>query len=88
MKQFSKKNGYYKYYNSDGLSTRIKVNELEIDSKGILIKFLQNGHWMYHTPDAKKHNFENAFDCINFILKNLENENLVFEVISLKEKLN
>jgi hypothetical protein len=84
LKQFSRKNEYYKYYNSEGISTRIKVSEFNQDSFGCLIKFFQNGHWFYHHPKVK---FKDQFDCINFILKNLENTNLVFEIIGLKENL-
>ena len=77
-------NGYFKFYNKEGLSCRVKCPK-EIQ-KEILIKFKNRDEtaWAYHSP---KRTFRNCLEVVNFILKNLENENMVFKIISLKETI-
>jgi len=71
-------NGYYKFYNKEGLSCRIKCTD-EV-SGNVLIKFKGRDEaiWAYHSP---KRTFRNCLDVTNFILKNLENPNMVFKIV-------
>ena len=73
-------NGYYKFYNKAGISCRIKC---EVEAKGqVLIKFKHRDdhQWLYHVPDKK---FRNCLEITNFILKNLENQNMVFKITTM-----
>ena len=71
-------NGYFKFYNKEGMSTRIKCSE-PINGE-VLIKFKNKNaaEWLYHAPQRK---FRNCLEVTNFILKNLENENMVFKIV-------
>ena len=80
------KNGYYKYYNSAGVSTRIR-NEFKPEAgvlKRALIKFklVDEISWMYHTPTKS---FKDQFEVMNHVLKNLESENMVFKIYNIDE---
>jgi len=88
-KKYSKENGYYKYYNSEGLKCRIKVTKNARCRKddNFIIAFLrpQDYNWNYHMPVDKKSKkvviFKDCFDAINFILKNLETDGTIFKII-------
>jgi hypothetical protein len=77
-------NGYFKFYNKEGISCRIKCND-EVDG-AILIKFKQKeeANWMYHVPNR---GFRNCLEVSNFILKNLENDNMVFKIVSMQKTI-
>jgi hypothetical protein len=83
------KNGYYKFYNSQGIYCRIKCNNVE--NNEVLIKFKQKNetNWMYHSPNKR---FHSCLEVANYILKNLDNQNMIFKIIpinhSLKESIN
>ena len=78
-------NGYYKFYNKNGLQCRIKCEAEKIDGE-VMIKFKPKDQteWMYHMPKRK---FRHCLEVTNFILKNLENNNMVFKVVVPHEKL-
>ena len=80
-KQFSKKNGFYKYYNSEGKVCRIKVaNNIKCQENfECIVSFWQptDAEWKMHIPSKK---FKDAFDAINFILKNLETSGTIFKI--------
>lgn len=71
-------NGYFKFYNKDGVSCRIKCDQ-EINGE-VLIKFKSKDDdgWFYHSP---RREFGNSLDVANFILKNLENQDMIFKVL-------
>jgi len=77
-KKYNRKNGYFKHYNSKGISCRIKFADKITNSK-ILVKFKYKDdlEWMYHSPDRK---FVDESDVINYLCKNLENRNRVFKI--------
>ena len=78
-------NGYYKFYNKAGLSCRIKSSG-HIDGSEILIRFKHKDDlgWLYHAPKRK---FRNCLDATNFILKNLENEGMIFKISPVSSTL-
>ena len=82
MKKYNSKNGYFKHYNKNGHSCRIKVSKKALNKTNseFLIKFkkAKDETWLYHYPSKK---FRCVNEVITFILKNLENKNLVFKVI-------
>jgi len=79
--EYKSKNGYFKHYNKEGISCRIKVKKEalnKIDSDFIIaFKRKRDLGWNYHSP-KKKFRCINA--VINHILKNLENKNMVFKI--------
>jgi len=88
MKKHSKNNGYFKYYNKEGKSCRIKFDNdfkfIEEKKKfNIIIKFKKDDEtlWNYHSPFRK---FKSIFEIINYILKNLENDKMVFKISKSK----
>ena len=80
-KQFSKKNGFYKYYNSEGKVCRIKISDKIKCQENFecLISFwhANDAEWKMHSPSKV---FKDIFEVINFILKNLENDRVVFKI--------
>lgn len=83
MKRFSKKNGYYKYYNKEGKWCRIKIKDSSCvgntGRKEVLLKFqgpMDDG-WLITTIDKE---FDNVFDIIHYLCKNLETNGTVFKV--------
>jgi hypothetical protein len=88
-KKYSKTNGYYKYYNSEGLKCRIKVTKNAKCRKNdaFTIAFLRpfDYNWNYDIPVDKKNKkmkiFKDCFDVINFILKNLETDGTIFKIL-------
>ena len=81
MEKYTKKDGYYKYYNSEGKKCRIKIEPELLNGKNFKVfvwfKKEDDAHWLVHQPKKK---FRDAFHVINFILKNLENDNLIFKI--------
>jgi len=72
------KNGFYKYFNKDGKCARIKFTDCFKDAK-VMIKFKKKDEfeWKYHSPDKI---FKEQGDVIRFIMNNLENDCVFFEV--------
>jgi len=87
-KKYSRKNGYYKFYNKEGIPFRIKfagIRDIEFEnSREILVKFKDQDEieWKFHSPSKK---FNNVFDIIKYIGMNLENTNVVFKIQFMKE---
>jgi hypothetical protein len=77
-------NGYFKFYNKNGQSCRIKCQE-EIKGQ-VLIKFKPHdeGAWLYYAP---KREFRNCLEVANFILKNLESNGTVFKILAFKKNI-
>ena len=75
-------NGYYKHYNKEGRSCRIKVSRkaLSRTDDEFILKYRSKSmeHWLYHSPRGK---FRCANAVIVHILKNLENDNMIFKII-------
>lgn len=82
-KKYSKRNGYYKYYNKNGVSCRVKFeNKMAINSKtaNVIIEFNKENDIEVSNMHMPARYFNNDFEILNFILKNLETSNLVFKV--------
>jgi len=89
MKKYKSARGYYKYYNSEGKSLRIKFSkefkELECKEREpnekfkISLKFKHDEHWHYHTPSKS---FANIFDVIKYLCTNTTTEGTIFKVLS------
>lgn len=81
MKKFNRKNGYFKHYNSNGTSIRIKVKGICISNSRVIIKFKnqEDIEWLYQIPDTM---FTSSNDAINHICKHTENPNMVFQILS------
>ncbi len=82
-----KENGYFKFYTATGLSCRIKSSG-NIRGK-ILIRMqdtnaTSDSNWLFYSPGRS---FENCLDAANYILKNLEKENMVFKISSMSSSL-
>lgn len=75
------KNGYYKYYNAEGKSCRIKiyVDKIKLPDTGILLKYKgpEDIFWNYHVPN--KH-FGNVFEIIKYLSKNTEVDGTIYKV--------
>jgi len=78
---YKSKKGYFKHYNANGISCRIKVTRYALtktDSEFLIaFKSKKEEFWNYHSPDRK-------FRCVNevivFILKNLISKNMIFKI--------
>jgi len=83
MKQYSKKNGYYKHYTATGKKFRVKIVptvQEHNSSNNVLIKFKTDKHsegWMYTYPTAK---LDSVNSVINYLGKNTENTGNIYEV--------
>ncbi len=80
-------NGYYKFYNKEGISCRIKCDDTEEKFEGnCIIKFKQidDPTWMFHAPTKE---FRNCLEVTNYILKNLENSNMVFKILPMQKRI-
>ena len=79
--KYKSKNGYFKHYNKDGISCRIKIAKdalLKTNNEFIItFKHKNDLSWKYHSPEK---NFRCVNEVIVFILKNLENKNMVFKI--------
>jgi hypothetical protein len=75
--KYKSRNGYFKFYNKNGLSCRIKIQD-EISGK-FIIKYKGPDEiiWNYISPDFSAITIE----VINYILKNLETDNSVFKIV-------
>ena len=75
-------NEFYTYYNKKGLKAKIKVTNKALEKKNtyFIIKFMRqiDDDWLYHYPDKK---FSCHLEVINYILKNLESNNVKFKVV-------
>jgi hypothetical protein len=75
---------YDEFYNQDGKKCYIKISrkflthELEIVGR-VLIRFKSKNdiEWMYHTP---VHKFVTLTEVMNFIIINLENDDMQFKI--------
>jgi ribosomal protein S19E (S16A) len=77
-------NGYFKFYNGHGLSCRIKCDK-EINGQTLIkFKHRSDSHWLYHVPNKT---FRNCLEVANFILKNLENDGMVFKITGMKRSI-
>jgi len=80
--KYKSKNGYFKHYNKEGISCRIKVakSALAKTDSELMVKFKgsKDEFWSWHFPRRK---FRDASEVIVFILKNLVNENMVFKIV-------
>jgi len=78
--KYSRKNGYYKYYNKEGKQCRVKFIE-NIENSRALFKLIypnsEDPISMYITRKTFKDNFE----ILHHIVKNLETDGLVIEII-------
>ncbi len=79
--KFSKKEGYYKYYNKEGKWCRIKFDD-NLKCKENFRCFIwfwrpKDSTWLVHSPNKK---FKDVFHVINFICKNLETNGVIFKV--------
>ena len=87
MKQYSKKNGYFKYYNKDGVSLRIKIDmtRCHFEPQHVLISFTHSdGSWVHHIPEKK---FTDIHDIVNHVCRNTENKNVVFRIGKITKKI-
>jgi len=69
--------GYYKFYNAEGKSCRVKCKSVE-GSCIIKFKHVNEHEWLYHSPNR---DFNSCTDAINFILKNLISDGMIFKVV-------
>ncbi len=75
---------YHKFYNKEGKRAKIKfVHPRELESVKpfeAIIRFKSENDelWKYHSPKRK---FHGALDIITYILKNLEHDKLLFEIL-------
>jgi hypothetical protein len=77
-------NGYFKFYNGSGIPCRIKCQGEVKGTALIKFKHKDTTDWMYHVPNKK---FRNCLEVVNFILKNLENKEMIFKIISMQESI-
>jgi hypothetical protein len=80
-KKFSKSNRYYKYYNKEGKSCRIKFfTDIKEEGENVILKYKEcgAGDWHYHVPKKK---FKNKEELIWYICKNLENDKICFQIL-------
>jgi len=77
---YKKKNGFYKHYNKDGISTRIRIVHDKIKSgmKDIMIIYCNKNEVVPNL--IVKSGFTSDSQVINYILKNLENKDMVFDI--------
>jgi len=87
FKEYSSKNGFYKYYNKEGKSCRIFVDKDAINLKDqrIILSWTSpnTDGWNVYIPHTKKgedKKFKNIFEVIKHILKNLETDKSIFKV--------
>jgi hypothetical protein len=86
--KYSRRKGYFKYYNKDGLKCRIKFMDNVCNHEtpfGVIVKFKRpiDDDFLYHYPNRK---FTGIQDVINFVVKNLEHDGTVFEISTSKGK--
>jgi hypothetical protein len=78
---FKKKNGYYKHYNKEGKSCRIKFTcnpDNVSDKEDIIITYRNKAEL---TPNIiVKTGFKCDSDVIHYLLRNLDNNDMVFEI--------
>ena len=84
--KYKRKYGYYKYYNKDGKKCRIKfLDNFQVHERPfqILVKFKLPGddEFAYHSPNKT---FYGVQDIIHYILSNLENDGVIFEISRTK----
>jgi len=79
MKKYSRKNGWFKFYNNQGKFCRIKLNNNILKDTKVIIKFKydNSSDWYYHSPDRK---FNGCQDVIWYITNNLESDKMLFEI--------
>jgi len=86
MKKYTKKDEYYKYYNAEGKKCRIKIEPKLLCERNFKVfvwfKNENDVNWLVHQPKKK---FKDVFHVINFILKNLENNNLIFKITKVSD---
>ena len=69
---------YYKYYNAEGLSCKVKIEDEFEDKRVVLsLKYPKDERGVMHIPDKI---FKNGYHVINYICKNLETDKLVVSV--------
>jgi len=80
-KRYKKSNGYYKFYNAEGVPCRIKFDSPPKNNQDILLKFKNKYEtkWLLVVPNQK---FSSESQVLNYILKNLQNTDMVFKVIT------
>ena len=77
MKKYSRKNGYYKFYNKEGKKCRIKIDGSIKNKELIFILRYPNSILpRYYVPNRK---FTSKLDLIHHIVSNLETDGLVVE---------
>jgi hypothetical protein len=77
-------NGYFKFYNGSGISCRIKCSS-EIQKEALIkFKHKEDANWLYHVPNRE---FRNCLEAANFILKNLENEGMIFKIVPMQKTI-
>jgi len=84
---YKSKNGYFKYYNAEGKSLRIKMNVKGIKFKEptqIHLKFKSktDERWMHTIPRKK---FNSIYEIIKYLCSNTTNKDRVFNVIVLRD---
>jgi len=77
-------NGYYKFYNKEGISCRIKCTDVINGTALIKFKHRDEPGWLYHSPERK---FGHILEAVNFVLKNLENTGMIFKIIPLYKEI-
>jgi len=79
--KYSKKEGYYKYYNKEGKSCRIKIEDKLRNKRKfrcfVWFRYPNDVNWMVHEPSKK---FNDVFHVINYLCKNLETDKMIFKV--------
>ena len=78
-KKYSKQYGWYKHYNKNGTSCRIKIKK---EPQGqVIIKFRDQDSitWNYFVPSKL---FGDSSEVIHYLVQNLEKSGTLFEVIS------
>ena len=80
---YTKKNGYYKYYSKDGKVCRIKFDIPSCyfnSAEQVIISFRKPPKFDERLSHIPKRKFNNVFEVIRHIIKNLETDGLIFEV--------
>lgn len=78
MRRFKSNKGYFKFFNKEGQECRIKCDR-EINGN-VIIKYLKKDEvvWRWLTPEKE---FISSIHTINYILKHLESDKSIFEII-------
>lgn len=82
--KYTKTNGWFKFFTEEGLTCRIKSDEVN-DTK-VIIKYRHENdiEWTWHSPNIV---FKNQLEVARYLLKNLETDQLLFRVKAARSQL-